>query len=357
MASVNTVLGPVEAEHLGPTMSHVHHTINIFCLYQQPEAGPLYGFSQRKLSMDMLGLARRRPFSVKDNLVQDDLDLAIREFRDYVLAGGKTVVNVDLPGIGRDAGTLQRIARATGANIIASTGWYAQVSHPPYVAGLSVEQLRGIMVREITEGIEGTGVKAGNIGEIAMSGTAEQPFQPDEEKVLRAAAQAQAITGVSLTVHPNYLGNHWDTYLDLLEQEGADLAKCYMAHCGMYTDVEVHQHLLDRGVGFLSFDQFGHEEYFEDLVGPGAGMPSDREDVKSVARLVALGRRYENRILLASEVGFKTTYKAYGGYGYSHVLDNIVPWLLRLGVTRQQIDIMLVENPRRLHSPAAVRRG
>lgn len=90
MASVNTVLGPLDVEYLGPTMSHVHLTINLLCWHQPPEAGPLYGLSKRKLTMDMLGIVRRWPFSIKDNLVHDDL--ASAELREYVLAGGRTVV-------------------------------------------------------------------------------------------------------------------------------------------------------------------------------------------------------------------------------------------------------------------------
>lgn len=346
---VNTVLGPIEGSELGPTMSHVHHTINLLCWYQQVESGPFYGISQKKLSMDILGIVRRNGMMVKDNLILDDLDLAIKEFGDYVISGGKSAVNVDLPGMGRDVLSLQKISRATGANIIASTGWYTISSHPPYVSESSVEELRDIMVKEITEGIDGTDIKAGNIGELAMSGMPDQPFFPDEEKVLRAGAQAQAATGVSLTVHPNFLGNHWDTYLDVLEEEGADLSRCYMSHCGMYTDIDVHLNLLERGVGYLSFDQLGHEELFETTMGPGVGFSTDRDEINSIVKLINMNKGYENRIIMGNEIAFKSAYKAFGGYGYSHIFDNVVPWLKSLGITNEQIKTMIVDNPRRLH--------
>src|SRR5690606_1594309 len=98
---------------------------------------------------------------------------------------------------------LVRIARETGLHIVASTGWYIQGTHPPFVGDASVEELTDAMTREILEGIGTSGVKAGNIGEIGLSGMPDTPFHPHEEKVLRAAARAQKATGASLTIHPN----------------------------------------------------------------------------------------------------------------------------------------------------------
>ena len=75
----------------------------------------LRGLSEQKLSMRNLGLARRNAMLIKDNLVQDDLDLTIREAEEYKLAGGHTLINCDLPGMGRDPMALRKIARATGS--------------------------------------------------------------------------------------------------------------------------------------------------------------------------------------------------------------------------------------------------
>src|SRR5208337_5526259 len=99
---------------------------------------------------------------------QDDLDLTIREAEEYKRAGGHTLINCDLPGMGRDPIALRKIAHATGLNIVASTGWYVQASHPPDMRGKSIAELADIMIKEITVGIGNTGIKAGNIGEIAM---------------------------------------------------------------------------------------------------------------------------------------------------------------------------------------------
>jgi phosphotriesterase-related protein len=348
MATVNTVLGPIDANLIGQTMSHVHLTIDIMCWFRPPDSGVLRGLSESGINLRNLGLVRRNAMLFKDNLVQDDLDLATNEAGQYRLAGGHTLINCDLPGMGRDPTALQRIARATELNIVASTGWYVQASHPPELARKSVEELSEIMIKEITTGIGNTGVKAGNIGEIAMSGQPHEPFQPGEEKVLRAAARAQKATGVSLTVHPNFLGDHWDTYIDILEKEGANLGKCYMSHLGLYPDASVAKRILKRGVGFVSYDQLGHEELFENMMGPGRGFSTDKEEVRCVIELLEAG--YADRVLLCAEVAMKTCYKAYGGWGYSHVHENIIPWLRSLGASEEQIHSMMVDNPRRLHA-------
>lgn len=348
MAYLNTVLGPIDAGAVGHTMSHVHLTIDLMCWHLPPESGPMRGLSEAKISLHNLGEVRRNAMRVKDNLVQDDLDLAIREASQYHLSGGATFINCDLPGIGRDIHALQRISRATGINIVASTGWYVQASHPAEVAAKSVEELTEIMTAEITEGIGKTGVKAGNIGEIALSGRTRQPFQPNEEKVLHAAARAQRNTGVSLTIHPNFPGNHWDTYIDVLEKEGADLGRCYMSHLGLYPNPEVSKHILKRGVGFVSFDQLGHEELFGNPAAPSLGYSTDKEEVRCVIDLLNAG--FEDRLLLSAEVAMKTCYKEYGGWGYSHIHENVIPWLKSLGANDTQVDSIMAGNPRRLHT-------
>jgi phosphotriesterase-related protein len=353
VATVETVLGPVDAAALGPTLSHVHLTLDILCWYMEPPDPALRALAAKPLCLENLGLARRNGLMVRDNLVQNDVALTIRELGELVRAGGKTLIDMELPGIGRDVAALQRISRETGLHIVASTGFYTQASHPREVAALDAGALADHMVRELEVGIGDTGVRAGNIGEIGCSGLPDAPCLPDEEKVLRAAARAQARTGASLTVHPNggthgsreTPRHHLDFYLDVLEKEGADLGKVYMSHMGFYS-AEVAKHVLSRGLGFVSYDHFGHEEYYE-IVGPGRAFPRDKEEIDVVMKLVEAG--HANRVLIANEIGWKTCYKAYGGWGYAHVFDHVVPWLRDCGASEAHVRQILVENPARLH--------
>ncbi len=353
MAKVNTVLGPVDATDLGATMSHVHLTLDISCWYMPPTGEAAQREAEAEFSLDRLGAIRRNGLAFQRNLKQDDVELTIREVAEFRKHGGGTVIDMDLDGIGRNVDAMVAISRATGLHVVASTGWYIQGAHPGFVAGKSTEELADLMTREILEGIGTTGVRAGNIGEIGLSGMPDVPFHPDEEKVLRAAARAQKATGTSLTIHPNahltIYGetpvDHFPTYIDILEKEGADLAKIYPSHLGLYP-LSTARKLLQRGVGFISYDHFGHEEFCE-VLGPGRGFTPDRIEVETVMEL--LGDGYADRVLLGAEVGWKTCYKANGGWGYSHVLEHIVPWLRACGASAEQITTMMVDNPRRLH--------
>lgn len=354
MPIVQTVLGPIDPSQLGATMSHVHLTLDISCWYMPPEHPDARREAEQDFSLGRLGAIRRNGLSFQKNLHQDDVALTTREVAEFKKHGGGTIVDMDLEGIGRDVAAMVEISRATGLHVIASTGWYIQGAHPAHIADRSVEELADIMTREILEGIGTTGVRAGNIGEIGLSGMPDVPFQPHEEKVLRAAGRAQKATGASLTIHPNahltIYGetpvDHFPTYMDILEKEGADLGKVYPSHLGLFP-VETARKLLKRGVGFVSYDHFGHEEYAE-ILGPGRGFTPDRIEVERVMDLV--GEGYANRILLGAEVGWKTCYKANGGWGYSHVLEHIVPWLKACGATDDQVRTIMVENPAKLHA-------
>lgn len=353
MAKVHTVLGTINAADLGATMSHVHLTLDISCWYMPPSDPVARQAAEADFTLEKLGEIRRNGLAFQKNLRQDDIPLTIREVSEFARHGGGAIVDMDLEGIGRDVPAMIEISKATGVHVIASTGWYIQGAHPPDVATMSMEELADRMTREILEGIGDTGVKAGNIGEIGLSGMPDVPFHPEEEKVLRAAARAQKATGASLTLHPNahltIYGetpvDHFPTYLDILEKEGADLGKVYPSHLGLFS-VSTARKLLERGVGFISYDHFGHEEFCE-VLGPGRGFTPDRIEVETVMQLLADG--YADRVLIGAEVGWKTCYKVNGGWGYSHVLEHIVPWLRACGATEQQVKTMTVDNPRCLH--------
>jgi phosphotriesterase-related protein len=324
-------------------MCHTHVLYSLLAMYAPPREASKYALAESPLSMEILGVVRRDAMLVKDNIVLANLDEAIAELMLYRRAGGGSLVDCALPGTGRDPVGLSKISRATGINIICSTGWYTAPSHPPYVRRNSVDELCARIVREMTTGIGTTGIKAGAI-KVALSGNApNEPFTEDEEKTLRAAARAQAKTGAALNIHPNYAGKHWHTYLDILQEEGANLGKCCMNHMEMYCpDIEYQKSVLDRGV-YIGYDQFGHEQLF-DSVAPGWGFKPDSVRVEGLLELIRSG--YAGKIVLANEGAFKCCYKKYGGYGYAHILENIVPELRFKGVTEEQVNTMLVENPK-----------
>lgn len=349
MAEVMTVNGPISPDQLGITMPHVHLLFELTAAEQRPLSALMTATERalrdKPVTMDILGLIRRNTYCVQDNLILGDVEEAIRELLFYKRMGGSSVVEVSVIGLGRDPLGLKKISGETGVNVICGTGWYIHPSHPPSVRESRVEQLFDTMVSELTAGIGNTGVRAGVI-KVGLSGaTPDIPFTGSEEKVLRAAGRAQAETGAALTMHPcHHLGRarHWPTYLDILKEEGANLEKCYLSHMEFWAaDIDYQKSLLDRGAT-VAYDQFGADDYAR----PGCCKPSDQARVQGVLKLAQAG--YVRQVVLSNEVVRKTHLRKYGGYGYAHVLENIVCDLRYFGVTEEQLRTMLVENPRRL---------
>jgi phosphotriesterase-related protein len=228
------------------------------------------------------------------------------------------------------------------------------------------------MIDDLTEGIGNTGIKAGAIGECACS---EFPFHAQEKKVFRAACRAQRHTGVAFTLHPAIGGvgytyfspvfdiavkirrRVYEDYLDIIDEENADVSKFYLSHAqGTAFDLEYQKKQLDKGLTLL-YDCFG-SEYYYDYPESGAvensslskciRSPTDSLRVRGVVELCKQG--YDRQLVLSQDIYRKTDLKRYGGLGYSHILENIVPWLRRDGISKKQIRNMLENNPRNLLS-------
>ena len=347
MAQVMTVLGPMDAAKLGVTMSHVHLLIELAVAEQRenPDNASRKVQYEGKITMDILGALRRRVHLVKDNLIMGDIDEQIGELMFYKRFGGVSVVEPGVIGLGRDVVGLRQIAAATGVNVIASSGWYIGASHSPATREASVEQLSAQMIRELTAGVDNTGIRTGVLKAALSGATVDAPYSPSEEKVLRAGGRAQAATGAAMFIHPcHHYGRarHLEHYLDVLKSEGANLEKIFLGHVDFWAgDIEYQRRVLDRGA-MVSYDCFGEEMY----VRPGFVRPTDVARVAGVVKLCELG--YEKQVLLSAECAYKTTLRKYGGYGYAHILENILPDLRYYGVSEAKIGTMLVDNPRRL---------
>ncbi len=202
MTKIVTVAGEKPVETLGVTMVHVHLLYTVSTSWVGVTKGgaaaatlPVLpasdqALAEKPITIDILGELRRHIYANKKMLSFTDVDETISELMFYKMAGGSTVVECSLPGIGRDPIGMRKIALATGVNVICSTGWYTAISHPAFVAQHSVSELQEQMVRELTRGIDDTGIRAGFIKVALSSGSPDAPFTGDEEKVLRAAARS-----------------------------------------------------------------------------------------------------------------------------------------------------------------------
>jgi phosphotriesterase-related protein len=196
------------------------------------------------------------------------------------------------------------------------------------------------MLRDITEGFPGTGVRAGIIGEVALS----PEMTPAEERSLRAAARIQQWTGLAMNVHGGAALRQ--QVLPILKEEKADLRKIAFAHCDGLP-LEAARELVREGL-YVEADCFGNEFYVDNGAYDGDTpwyFGSDGERVLSVKTWIEAG--LADHLFLSQDVCTKMQTVAYGGYGYAHLLENIAPMLEHHGVSREILGRIMRDNPRR----------
>jgi phosphotriesterase-related protein len=346
MPAVTTVTGPVPAEHLGVTTIHEHLLFDASWIHRPPADPSLWEISEAPLRMETLGWARKFGYDHRDNAERLDVDEAIEEIGFFKRAGGRTVVDQTPSwGLGRDPRALRAIARATGLNVVMGCGYYEERRHPASLRERGVEEIAAELIAELTIGVGETGVRAGIIGEI---GTSER-FTAEEEKVLRAAARAQAATGVALSIHHGVWGRHAPRALAIAKSEGADPRRTLICHVDLDARCELayYEEIAATGA-YLGFDTFGQVEIYQygGRQRPGRVYPTDYERAEKVAALVEAG--YLRQIVLAQDLLTKVQLRRYGGYGFDHLLLSVVPMFRALGLDERQIQMLLVDNPARL---------
>ena len=183
-----TVLGPVDAADLGTTITHEHLLVAMRHVSKEPADPSRRAAFHAPVTMEILGGLRYGGQRNKDNLGLDDERTAIEEVLLYKQAGGCTLVDATSVGIDRNPAALARIARATGLNIIMGSSYYVEENYPPIcqMDTKTEEEIVDEIARDVFEGVEETGVRAGLIGEVGCS----WPLTANERKVLRASGRA-----------------------------------------------------------------------------------------------------------------------------------------------------------------------
>lgn len=319
-ATIETARGPIAAGDLGVTLMHEHVVnVNAEVARDQPQ----------------LGIGRDRD-AVRDRVVAE-----LRRAHD---AGVDAIVDATALGHGRDVAFVAEVAREVDLHIVIATGIYTFDALPRIFqhrtggGGDPRDLLVELFVRDITEGVAGTGVKAG----VIKCATDAQGVTPAIDRVLRAAAVAHRETGVPITTHTDV---HHRTGLDqqrVFAEEGVDLTRVVIGHSGDSADFDYLQQLLDAG-STIGCDRFGlHLD----------GWPPLEARVATVARLCAMG--YADQIVLSHD---KTVYSdtytetwppPCPDWHLTHLHDVALPALREAGVTEEELETMLVHNPRRL---------
>ena len=269
------------------------------------------------------------------NLVIDDVEVAIEEIRHLKNAGGNTVVEQSCMGLGRNAAGLRRISEETGVNIIASTGFYRECSYPDFVKKETAEQLAARMIGEFKTGIDGTGIKPGILAEIATEYRVGK-VSPLEEKVFTAVAYAQTETKLPVSTHC-WAGELAFEQIDILTRNGVLPEKIIIGHLAVDGKVKDHVFAVaDKGV-YLGVDAIGYE--YESTLAM-----KDRGKAAFVKELIDRG--FLRRISMSQDLLRKLLLKHYHGIGYDYLLTRFVPMLLEAGVAKDEIETILVQNPR-----------
>jgi phosphotriesterase-related protein len=319
MSKIRTVLGSISPQDLGVTLMHEHIVARF-----------------------------------NEKLEDRELDYAVKELKKVKMMGCQTIVEVSPPKMflegkgGRNIQFLQRVAKESGLNIICCTGYY-QI--PPEIKEMTVEDVADKMVKEISEGIEGTNVQAGVIKVAANS----IPLNPLEEKIFLAAGIAQSQTGVPICCHSIFGPRE---QLETLIKGGADPEHCYFSHVeaefgweGRTLEDEA-KYLLEiaRRGGALLFNNFGfeHDTPWNDLV-------------FLIRYLVEKG--FDNRVLISMDVNWimhnnglveleaEDANPECRKRNYAYLFTHAIPALEKAGIAKEAIKKFLIDNPKNILTP------
>ena len=318
MGMVQTLRGPVASDRLGPVLIHEHIFVR-----------------NRDLEVDL-------PDAEWDPVAA--VETAIRGLAELHDLGIRTVVDLTVPGLGRDLGLLAEVAERAPVNLVASTGWYTPNTLPTFFQfhgpGRTIDEpdpLVGLFVRDITEGIAGTGVRAGMLKVM----TDVDGLTPDVERVMSAAAVAHGKTGVPITTHSHPASRNGLAQQAFLGERGVPLEHIVIGHSGDTDDLEYLRQLMENG-STIGMDRFGMEHVL-----------SDARRVQTVVTLVEQG--YADRMVLSHDAAFYShvtppSWRAERAprWRMDTIVRHILPALREAGVSNDQIDQMMVENPRRL---------
>jgi phosphotriesterase-related protein len=310
---VETVRGAVEVRELGPTLMHEH----VFVL--APEALQNYGCLWGDSYWD------------EEVRVAD----AIGKLRALRLRGIQTIVDPAVPGLGRFLPRIQRVNAEVDLHIIVATGVYTFFELPMFLRSRTDDAIAEIFIREIREGINDTGVRAGFLKcAVDAPGVAG-----DVGRVLSAVASASLDTGAPVMVHTNAAARTGLSALAALTERGVDPTRIVIAHAGDSDDLEYLRALADSGAS-LGFDRFGLDFY--------------APDARRIATLLILiSEGYGDRVHLAHDAScFFDPAVANPAFAdekldYLHISNEILPALTAAGLTQEQIEELLVANPQR----------
>jgi phosphotriesterase-related protein len=345
---VQTVLGPIANAEMGITLSHEHCLIDITCTAKRPVDERERQRASEPLSFKNVGYARYHPLDIRDNLLMLDEELAITELREFTEAGGKTLVDMTNDDLKRNPQALVRIAKATGLHIIMGSGYYEGAAQDAgKMEKRNEEDIAAEIVADIRDGVHGTEIRAGLIGEIGCS----WPLKELERKSLRAAGMAQKETGAPLVVHPGRNEKAPEELVTILREVGADLGHTVICHIDRTVFEAENRYRLAEAGCFLAYDIWGTEGHYPSEFSI-TDILNDTQRIAAIKDLTTKG--YGRQMLISHDICWKCRYSTFGGHGYAHILRNVLPLMTIRGVSDSDIKNLLVRNPSRFFAFGSV---
>lgn len=322
---VNTVTGPVAADKLGKTLVHEHFAFAYPGWFADATLAPYDFDAALKINLEVIKAAQKHGITTIIDATPNDVG-------------------------GRDPKLYVELAKKTGMNIICSTGLYTEHEGSPayfktrmdwYKTDIAT-MISNIFITEITQGIGKSGVKAGVI-KVGTSGGG--PISDYEKAVLKAAVIAQKATGVPIITHTQGPAGGVEQ-AQFFIQEGADPKKIIIGHVSNSADTKYHEAILATGVN-IAFDRIGLEIFNPTTV-----------IVDNIAELAKKG--YADRMMMSHDtVNYwlgrpydtpEAVQQALANWKIDHISANVIPMLEAKGVSKDQIETMMVTNPKNLFS-------
>ena len=312
-STAETVRGPVPLDALGPTLMHEH----VFIL----DPGALASFGTH--------------FGTSYWDEEARVAAAVAELRRLREAGIQTIVDPTAYGLGRDIPRIQRVNDGVDLNILVATGVYAFVELPGFLGYRTDDWIVDLFVHEIREGIGDTGVRAAFL----KCAVDRHGLVGDVPRILSLVAAAAVETDAPVMVHTHAASRSGLVALDALVRDGVDPRRVVVAHAGDSNDLDYLRAIADTGAS-LGCDRFNIEHF-----------NPDEDRIRTLVALLEAG--YVDQIHLGHDAAtfhdFMVGNPLFADEhpDYLHLSTRILPRLLAAGLTQEQLDEMLVENPRR----------
>lgn len=296
---IRTVLGDINKNEFGKTMCHEHFIINL-----------------DKVRHDGISMI-------------ETVDEVLPEIKMMMDLGVEAAIEVTTIDLERDVLKLKEICEKTGLKMVCSTGYYLSQFHPEWLDNATVEEIAEVYIKDLTEGIDGTDIKAGIIAEIASS---PKEFVGHEKKILQAAGLAASKVGCAVSTHTGRF-----TAIETIEtllSYGMNPDKIILGHQDLIDDSEYHLSLLKYGIN-IAFDTCGKVNYMKDEI-----------RAENMMKIIRAG--YGDHIMVSDDVSRRTYFVSHGGVGYLAAYKTVLPLLKEYGATEEDIRKITTDNPARI---------